>query len=65
MISPPKTEAGKRKARIYHENTRYTPPIYPLVNIPVPDVDLEKLSRKISSWYVRLLVYIVAKVLQE
>jgi hypothetical protein len=62
----------KEKAKILHSNrkaknekTTHTPPVYPVVDIPVPDLDLNTMSGNHSPWYFRLLVYIVAKVLPE
>ncbi len=65
MLTKEKAEILHRNRHAKNEKTTHTPPVYPVVDIPVPDLDLDTLSGKHSPWYLRLLVYVVAKVLSE
>ena len=63
MIMMEKAATKHEKRKNQERKTTYTAPVYPAVDIPIPDVDLNTLSGKNSSWYMRLLVYVIAKVL--
>jgi len=52
-----KNRKGQKK------RTKYTPPVYPVVDIPIPDLDWKKLSGKNIPCCMRLLVYLITKVL--
>ena len=63
MITMEKSSTRYEKRKIQRKETKHPSPVYPAVDIPIPDVDLNTLSGKNSSWYMRLLVYVIAKVL--
>jgi hypothetical protein len=63
MITMEKAVTKHEKRKNQKEETTYTSPVYPAVDTPVPDVDLNTLSGKNIPWYIRLLVYVIAKVL--
>lgn len=65
MLTKEKGEIPHRNRKVKNEKTTYATPVYPVVDIPVPDLDLNTLIGKHSSWHLRLLVYVVAKVLPE
>lgn len=47
----------------HKKKINYTPPVYPAVYIPVPDLDWKKLGGKNIPCCMKLLVYIITKVL--
>ena len=49
----------REKEKTKNERKEFTPPVYPVVDIPVPELDWNKLSGKNSPWYIRLLVSII------
>ena len=59
MITRERKRTNNIHRKVQKNRTKYTPPFYPVVDIPVPDLDWNKLRRKNSPWYLRLLVSII------
>ena len=41
---------------------KYAPPVYPEVDIPIPDLDWSKLRGKEYPWYIRLAACIISSI---
>ena len=60
-------KSGKRNKskHITYEKTKYIPPVYPVVDIPVPELDLKKTGRKKSPWYMSFFHHIIQNCCQR
>ena len=65
MIMMEKAATKHEKRKNQERKTTYTAPVYPAVDTPVPDVALNTRSGKNSPWYIRLLVYVISKILPD
>jgi len=54
-----------KNRKIQIEKQRYVPPVYPVVDIPVPELGLNKIRGKKNPWYLCLLPYFISKVITK
>jgi hypothetical protein len=56
------TESRDSNRKDKREIVKYTPPVYPEVDMPVPELDWSKLRGKEHPWYMRLAAGIISSI---
>jgi len=60
-ISTDKADVTDESKALGKERKKYFPPVYPVVHIPVPELNPDRIVGPDSPWYMRLMAYFIFK----